>query len=397
MKTKIAVVGAGPAGSTAAKFLAEHDIHVELFDKDVFPRNKPCGGGIPIWTLERFPYLKKLSSIECYSYGGKIHSPMMDYSVEIIKDKPALAMVHRQRFDHDLVKLAEQAGAILHEDTRITDVEITDKKITLQTKKAKSIPFDLVIGADGFTSVIGKKTGLSKQQETICVCIVEEFPMNPSIITEFFTKQRLCHINLKFKKLTGYGWVFPKQDHINIGLGEYRIKADKNYKRKNLKNVFSDYLQTLKKHKIIPESLKSRKPRGGSIPLESLKQTVSDRIIMCGDAAGFVNPVSGEGIYYAMTSGFHAYETVIEAIQKKDFSRTTLSNYRRKWYPDFGKDINVMRKATKYWKRDSDRFLRLLLKDEKLASMCYEILTGQTPIYKNRLKLLSRLLYASIK
>jgi geranylgeranyl reductase family protein len=397
MKTKIAIVGAGPAGSTAAKHLAEHNIHVEVFDKDTFPRNKPCGGGIPIWTFERFPYLKKISSIECYSYGGKIHSPMMEYSVDVVKETPALAMVLRKQFDHELLKLAEQAGARVHENTRIKDIEITDKQIHLQTTKSKSLPFDLVIGADGFNSVIGKKTDLSKPQETICVCIVEEFPINPTIITKYFSKKRLCHINLKFKKLTGYGWIFPKQNHINIGLGEYRIKDNKKYQKRNLKQVFQDYLNTLKEHQILPESIESTHPLGGSIPLEPLNQTFTDRIILCGDAAGFVNPISGEGIFYAMASGLHASQTILEAIKMKDFSEKTLSTYHQKWYQDFGRDISIMHKATKYWKRDSDRLLRALSKDEKLAEMCYELLTGQRQIYNNRLKFLLRLLYASLK
>ena len=70
MKAEVTVVGAGPAGSTASKFLAEKGVNVILVDKDFFPRKKPCGGGLPVRILQRFPYIKDYATIESYSYGG---------------------------------------------------------------------------------------------------------------------------------------------------------------------------------------------------------------------------------------------------------------------------------------------------------------------------------------
>ena len=106
MKFDVTVVGAGPAGSTTAKFLAEKGVKVLLIDKDRFPRDKPCGGGIPLRTLKRFRYLKEEDDlIDSYSYGGYAYSPSLKYRVELQKNEPPLAMVIRKKFDHGFIVL----------------------------------------------------------------------------------------------------------------------------------------------------------------------------------------------------------------------------------------------------------------------------------------------------
>ena len=85
MQYEVVVVGAGPAGSTAARFLAEKGVSVLLLDKEIFPRFKPCGGGLPLRVLQDFPYVKDMESVESYSYGGIVHSPSLKYTIEVQK------------------------------------------------------------------------------------------------------------------------------------------------------------------------------------------------------------------------------------------------------------------------------------------------------------------------
>ena len=106
----VIVVGAGPAGSTAASILAERNLSVLLLDKDVFPRWKPCGGGLTIKTLNRFPYVKKV--VDSYSYGGCVYSPSLEQYVSKTLEEPLIAMVSRRRFDEYLVKRAVEKGVV---------------------------------------------------------------------------------------------------------------------------------------------------------------------------------------------------------------------------------------------------------------------------------------------
>ena len=125
MNYDVVIVGAGPAGSTAAKHLAENNIHVLLLDKYTFPRKKPCGGGLPIRAVEKFPYLKDAGVIESYSYGGYGHYSLLEYVAKVEKNEPILAMIQREKFDHTLVQLAMESGAQFLEGKTVVDVTIS--------------------------------------------------------------------------------------------------------------------------------------------------------------------------------------------------------------------------------------------------------------------------------
>ena len=109
MTYDVVIVGAGPAGATAAKNLAEQGRSVLLLDKRKFPADKPCGGGLPTRVQRRFPYIHDY--IDSISYASKTFSMSMQHSVDISRDTPLLATVLRKHFDHELVKLAQKKGA----------------------------------------------------------------------------------------------------------------------------------------------------------------------------------------------------------------------------------------------------------------------------------------------
>ncbi|MFX1453370.1 MAG: FAD-dependent oxidoreductase, partial [Promethearchaeota archaeon] len=121
----VIIVGAGPAGSTAAKFIAEEGFKVLLIDKEKFPRNKPCGGALTRRVIERFPYMSKILQNIITSekiFDGKIYSPSLKYSAKIISNKPLGFMVFRDQFDYELVKIAKNAGAEFYDTFHISDV-----------------------------------------------------------------------------------------------------------------------------------------------------------------------------------------------------------------------------------------------------------------------------------
>ncbi len=106
MKYDVVVIGAGPAGSTAAKCLAENGIKVLLLDKSEFPRDKPCGGGLPTRVLKRFQYIEPL--IDSISFGSSTYSSSHRYRFDLIREKPLLLNVIRKDFDYGLVNLQVQ-------------------------------------------------------------------------------------------------------------------------------------------------------------------------------------------------------------------------------------------------------------------------------------------------
>jgi flavin-dependent dehydrogenase len=126
MDYDVIVVGAGPAGSTAAKNLAEKGIKVLLLDKATFPRDKPCGGGLPTRVQKRFPYIQPF--IDSISYGSTTYSSSLRYKYDLIREKPFLMMVLRKDFDHRLLTLAKQAGAVFLEGRSVVDVVVQKEK-----------------------------------------------------------------------------------------------------------------------------------------------------------------------------------------------------------------------------------------------------------------------------
>jgi len=233
IKYDVVVVGAGPAGSTAAKILAEKGIDVLLLDKEKFPRNKSCGGGLPLKVLKNFPYIHKTNAIESYSYGGYIFSQSLKYKIEVHKKNPVIAMVLRDKFDHYLVKLAEDEGAYFRDETKVKNIINSGDKISVFLKDGNEIKTKIVIGADGYLSLIVRKMGLCNFSDWIGTCICKEF--------EFIPDKNDFNIHLKFNNVSGYAWVFPKKKSVNIGIGHF-YRMNSNIKRKkNLWDLYFSY------------------------------------------------------------------------------------------------------------------------------------------------------------
>ena len=347
--------------------------------------------------MKRFPYIKKEGLYESYSYGGKAYSSNLKDFTELYKTKPIAAMVLREKFDYGLLKLAENSGAVIKEKNKVVDVKILSDKTKVISKNGNSFESRVIIGADGVYSNIAKKSGLIQGNRDIGVCVLQEFPLNCETLDRYFGKERLCHIHLRFQGIAGYGWIFPKKEHVNIGINEYRPISSKFIGKKNLKEIFLNYIKTLKENNLLPRNLKIGQIRGGSIPVCLLNKTYSNRLILCGDAGGFINPVSGEGIYYAMSSGEIAAKAITLALESDETSEKSLSIYQKMWKKDFGKDILLLSRYTKNWTVNTNRFVKYTKSDKKIADMALNIFQGNISAYEYRWKLITRTLYVFLK
>jgi geranylgeranyl reductase family protein len=393
MDAEVIIVGAGPAGSNAARLLAEEDIDVLLLDKEAFPRFKPCGGGLPTHVLSCYPFLRELDVIESYSYGGYIYPPSLTQKVHIEKESPVIAMVRRDIFDHAFLNLAKKKGARIMEKAMVKDLALNADGVHLTLNNNDSLHAKLVIGADGVFSTIARKAKLSTRPEVLGMCIVGEWYVEEDLMDEYFTDKRFCHLHSGFMNIAGYGWVFAKKCHLNIGLLDHR-EFHTNAQKVNLKKIFSAYISVLKEKRIIPDEITMSHVHGGVIPIRPQNYTYGTNVLLCGDAAGFVNPVSGEGIYYALASAELAAQTTTEALHHHDTSARFLSRYQQRWKQDFGKEIRLWLRSKGKWGARSENLVRLMNQDQRLAEMLYLVMTGQQRLYDWRWRIILRYILA---
>ena len=396
LKYDVVVVGAGPAGSTAAKFLSEKGVKVLLIDKSKFPRDKPCGGGIPIRTLKKFSYLNK-NLIESYSYGGALHSTSPKCMLEIPKNKPLIGMVLRKKFDYELVKLAIDNGSIFSDGKTAQNIDIQDNKVKIKVSDGSEIESQLVIGADGVWSTVAKQCNLRDTNMDVGLCLFKEIPISTEILDKYYTKKRLSHAYIKVQDLVGYGWIFPKKQHLNIGICELKSSDNKSKSKVNLKGIFNNFIKILKQDELIPKNISFERCRGAALPLKPVAKTYTNRVILCGDAAGLINPATGEGIDYAMTSGKIAAGVITEALEVNDMSEKFLSKYESIWKKDFGKDIKIFLRIQNGWRSKGAKLIKIASKDKKITEIAVKIATGNLSINECKFEIIRRLLFLYIK
>jgi len=397
MNYDVVVVGAGPAGATAAKFLSEKGIRVLLVDKSMFPREKPCGGGLPVRVIKRYKYLEENKLIDSYSYEVRMHSNSLKHTIDIQKDEPIVAMVLRDRFDYGLVHLATKNGAVFFAGKTIKNIKLTEERTHLTFSDGTEIESQYVIAADGMWSSIAKQLGIQRSNKNIGMCIIEEFPLNKVILDQFFGEKRRIHLHLNFQDVAGYGWVFPKAEHVNIGIGEFRQAIRSKKEKKNIKEIYENYLRILKETNLIPPSLHSKNPKGGVFPTAPIELTALDKILFCGDAAGMVNPLTGEGIYNAMVSGEIAAAVIKEALESGAINKTILSRYEARWKNDFGDENEWFFRWSKQWGMGKETIMRLFGKDPQLIDIAMKQVMTQENIKIYQWTLVRRFLSLYLK
>ena len=329
------IVGGGPAGATAGLHLAQQGIQVVILDKAEFPRAKPCGGGLTYRLLARFPHLQDAIERLVLNRVDTIHFYAPDLSaVRYTYHEPLVLLIRRREFDAMLLEQCRRAGATVVTSARVNHLVVTQAGVEATTSHGETFRAKALIGADGANSLIAKQAGLRAQwpREHVVASLVAEIPQT---VLDF---QDDASISIVFglSGLKGYGWVFPRQADVNLGiLGLFSKEQDR-----SLRTVYEKFIETLKFQGKIAPSFIPTNIRGGIIPMNGvISQTQTDRVLLCGDAAGFVNGLTGEGIYYAMVSGDLAAQTLVQAFHQNDFSASRLARYQRAWQTEIGAEL----------------------------------------------------------
>ena len=280
----VIVAGAGPAGSTAAYRLAEEGASVLLADRARFPRDKPCGGGLTMRAVRLLPFSvdpvveDRTRHVEFgLNFGSRF---------ERHTEEPLVLMTQRSRLDSFLAEQAAGAGADFRDGVKVTELELTDTGVEARLNGTK-IAASAALGADGVNGLAARAAGLDGGRD-YGVALEANVPYG--VVSRERYQGRLC---LELANVPGgYGWVFPKGDHVNVGVGGWEREGPR--MREHLARFCREYA--------IPESaLESL--RGYRLPLlHPRARLTKGRLALLGDAAGLVDPLSGDGIYEALLS-----------------------------------------------------------------------------------------------
>ncbi|MBV8395392.1 MAG: NAD(P)/FAD-dependent oxidoreductase [Actinobacteria bacterium] len=276
------IVGGGPAGSTLAWRLADAGASVCVVDKARFPRDKPCGGGLTTRAFRACPVDP---------------SPVVEEEVDVVElrfrygdavvrhaREPVIRMTQRRRLDAFLLDAARERGADIREGTTLDDVGVEG---------------DVIVGADGANGTTAKAVGLG-------VGIVHGVAYEGNASYAQISRDRYARrAVVELADIPGgYAWVFPKGDHANVGVGAWQSEGPK--LREHLRRACAA-------HGLDPESLSDL--RGHRLPLRRPGTRIAgERALLVGDAAGLIDPVSGDGMYECFVSSRLAAAAILDRL-----------------------------------------------------------------------------------
>jgi geranylgeranyl reductase family protein len=294
----VIVVGAGPAGSTAAFRLAAEGASVLVLDRQRFPRDKPCGGGVTIRGARLLPFaidpvVERVVDRINVTMGH--HGPRRDVTAAA----PLILMTQRRRLDHFLIEQAIAAGTEFRDRARVRNITVASDRVVVDTDHGP-IAADVLVGADGANGVT--RAALGAPAPSFAVALEGNLPRGTDGFDDASYETAAL---LEFDTIPGgYGWIFPKDDHCNFGVGGYLDEGPR---------LREHLVELCAAHGITADDLEQL--RGHRLPIRRAGTPVATpRALLVGDAAGLVDPFSGDGIYEAFLSSKIAAETIADLL-----------------------------------------------------------------------------------
>lgn len=351
----VIIVGCGPSGATLAYELSRRGVDVLAVDKAVFPRDKCCGGGV---TVKAGKLLGEMvSEVAEDSISSALFAISGSELFQGSDDHPLMYTVSRDRFDHRLLQRAEEAGAGVLQGVSVDGVTETETSVDVSTAKG-DFRAKYVIGADGARSVVGKclnfrsHGGFVGIESEVFVGDDDMDRWKSTILTDLGWTSK------------GYGWVFPKKDHLSIGIGAPIGKA------RDLRLAYRDFLNSLElgRHKIVEWS-------AGIIPMYSGRpRVVQGRVALIGDAAGLADPMTGEGIGNAVLSARLAAPAIEDALLH---SRRSMRAYQDAVEDRLAPDIEAARFFSRIIFTMPKKLLNLAGRDGRLWNVACSLVRGE--------------------
>jgi geranylgeranyl reductase family protein len=345
---EVLVVGAGPAGTTAAQILAAAGKSVILLEKEKLPRHKPCGGGVPARTgvllPPGFPAAGEVAQVILQgAYTGR-----QTYAVP---EGKRCQVVERAQFDHFLAQKAVAAGAALRENCALKTLEKTGDYFSVETTQGQVTAKKICV-CDGVFSPTARALGFEKNAYGFCLeGLAKSGADNKTAVFDLAAVRK------------GYAWSFPRGEYCAVGIG-------------------GAFAKNIKLEKYLASFLR-RTPEARGLPLENVfggmlpdyaggkKVYARDGAFLLGDAGGLVDPLTGEGIFYAVKSAALAAEAILSGGGEKQYEESL----RGEILPE----LDLALRYAKIFRRTPGvllKFVMCLPRFKRYANYFVEILSG---------------------
>jgi geranylgeranyl reductase family protein len=376
----VIVVGGGPAGGTTAYELARRGVQVLVLEKERLPRYKVCAGGITLKTVQLLDFdlspafEDEITSGVCSYKGG---SP-----VRIDFGEAVGWTVMREKLDYLILQEATRAGAEVLDGREVSGVEFLDDRVVVNAG-LRDYACSMLIGADGANGSVGS---FAKLQRPRCSAIAVEAEVE--VTGEALENRRGC-VHFDFGCTPkGYGWVFPKREILSVGVGAFWGKA------KNLKPSLLGWLDTLG----LPSSPHMVRMRGHPVPLGGEARVFHGRrVLLTGDAAGLAEPMTGEGIFYAVRSAQIAADTIHKALLDRG---AELSSYSERVNAEIASDLRYAKRLASLLYRFPGLCYHFFVRSPTVQRGVVHTLCGRSSfkgLYRDLLKSAPRVLFSGLK
>jgi len=357
MKYDVIVIGAGPAGSMSAYHLAKAGKNVLVLEKQQLPRVKACAGGLTLKAQQAIPFdISPVVDVEAkggiLTFHGK---PVLKVALE----QPLANLVNRDEFDQFLLTQAIKSGAKVMAGTKVTGFIQDNSGVSMQTEQG-IFQANYLVGADGVNSMTARILGLLLNRE-VGYAIEAELQVPLEAL-----HAHGAYVTFDFGALkNGYGWIFPKKDHLSVGVC-YAQTA----KQPGLRDKLDEFIRSQK----VLQSSEILSIKGHHVPLGGI---ISDlhkgRCLLVGDAANLADAWMGEGLYYAILSAKLAADSILIAMQTNS---TDLS--------DYSDEVNTRITTQLYYARKMARLiyglprlaLKLIRRNQEVMDLTFGVIRG---------------------
>jgi geranylgeranyl reductase family protein len=352
----VAIVGAGPAGATLAYELARRGIGVLLLEKERLPRYKCCAGGVTSKAARLLDFdISEVAEdvIHEASFTFDLGTPYLGQH-----SQPLMYTVMRNEFDYLLVKKAQQVGAMLIDGQKVTQVQVSGDWVETSTAD-DIVRSQLVVGADGAYGVVARELGMRTSIEYL-TGIESEIVVPEEELTKWKSRAQIDLGGIP----GGYAWVFPKRDHLSIGVGCHGSRArdlHAHYQKfLNSLNIGSYAIASSGSH-LIPTCTKG-------------KLVWQDKALLLGDAAGLADPLMGEGIHNAILSAQLAAPMIINSLAN---GKVKLEDYQEAVDEKIMSELRIARVLSKFLIRFPHLAFGMFTQSEAVWKTVCDLMLGE--------------------